>query len=33
MAIRLRRLAAMAPRMLPAMAIALAWVIDGAKRW
>ncbi len=29
MTVRLRRLAAMAP----AMAIALAWVIDGAKRW
>ena len=33
MTIRLRRLAALAPGTLATMAIALAWVIDGAKRW
>lgn len=33
MAVRLRRLAAMAPTILPALAFALAFVIEGAKRW
>jgi hypothetical protein len=33
MSVRLRRLAAAAPAMLPAIAIALVCAIEGAKRW
>jgi hypothetical protein len=33
MSVRLRRLAAACPVMLPALALALACVVDGAKRW